>query len=621
MSLNQKQYPSHGDYDVAVQYISKFVSDPVLATGKPIKLKNGSGLLSYPGGFAKAYKVDVGNRTYALRVWLSEIGNAADRYAAIADYFRRNPLKYVVQDFHFLPNGILVNGSRYPTLRMEWVSGQSLGDFITSHLGEPEVLRSAALAFLEMVRALHAAQVAHGDLQSENMVVGVSGKSVWIKLIDYDTLVVPALVGKALSSIGLQSYQHPKREQSQKATLHDDYFSELVIYLSLLAVAEDPDLWRRFPNNREKELLFLPEDFTAPTPPPVFQRLYKMGHTVRSLAVSLWNFTRLPSIDRLTPLEVVVTQAQAGSQPKSPPPPPIPRAGSFDLMVKAMLKANPEGVTQQQPTHFDDSAFRTPPQAEAQPPGPKASNIRTTSKAATPLRMEGTKPGEEREFDLVAGVKIRMCWIPSGTFWMGSTPSEPERDANETFAEVSLSRGFWMAKHPCTQVAWRAVMGANPSAVAGEILPVEQVSWHDCQRYLDRLTGPSNGWTYRLPTEAQWEYACRAQTFGPYSGDLENVAWYNRNSGLRTHIVGGKRPNAWGLQDMHGNVWEWCRDAYQKHPTTGKDPLTAKGPDRVARGGSWCNEPRRVRSASRVGFAPDYRSAALGFRLALCPNK
>jgi formylglycine-generating enzyme required for sulfatase activity len=152
---------------------------------------------------------------------------------------------------------------------------------------------------------------------------------------------------------------------------------------------------------------------------------------------------------------------------------------------------------------------------------------------------------------------------------------------------------------------------------------------------------------YLLPTEAQWEYAARAGTRTRYAsgdtplslhefGNVQDASFeveftkidFERHPGFGfidgnvfTAVCGSYRPNAFGLHDMHGNVWEWCRDAYQKHPTNGKDPLTVKGPDRVARGGSWCNEPRRVRSASRVGFAPDYRSAALGFRLALCPNK
>ena len=200
----KREYPGHADYDLAVQNIGKFVFDPVLRAGTPRSRRGGGAPLSYPGGFAKAYVVDCGGKTYALRVWLHDIGDAAHHYHAVAAFFGQDRMDCFVEDFHFIPDGILVNGQRFPILRMEWVSGSTLGDFITGHLSDGALLRIAADAFLGMVRTLHQGQVAHGDLQAENMIVWTEGRAVRYKLIDYDTLVVPARVGRPISSVGLQ---------------------------------------------------------------------------------------------------------------------------------------------------------------------------------------------------------------------------------------------------------------------------------------------------------------------------------------------------------------------------------------------------------------------------------
>src|SRR5262249_20189061 len=159
-------------------------------------------------------------------------------------------------DFEFIADGILVQGRRYPILRMEWVEGYSLRDFIRHNLGQPNLLRAAADKFCETAESLQKVQAVHGDLQADNMILRVSNGTVHYKLIDYDTLVVPGLFGKPSSSTGLAAYQHPLRQASPIATEKDDFFSELVIYLCLRAVAEDSSLWSKFPAaGRDKELL------------------------------------------------------------------------------------------------------------------------------------------------------------------------------------------------------------------------------------------------------------------------------------------------------------------------------------------------------------------------------
>ncbi|MBX2803130.1 MAG: formylglycine-generating enzyme family protein [Myxococcales bacterium] len=160
----------------------------------------------------------------------------------------------------------------------------------------------------------------------------------------------------------------------------------------------------------------------------------------------------------------------------------------------------------------------------------------------------------------VAGFRLR--WIPAGEFLMGAPAKEADRRENEPQYPVRISRGFWLGETLVTQVQWLDVMGSNPSRFQdGEdwpSRPVEQVSWNDCQAFLERLP---DGLTWRLPTEAEWEYACRAGTTEARYGQLEDVAWYGVDS---TKPVGTKVPNAWGLYDMLGNVWEWCADYYME---------------------------------------------------------
>ena len=222
--------------------------------------------------------------------------------------------------------------------------------------------------------------------------------------------------------------------------------------------------------------------------------------------------------------------------------------------------------------------------------------------------------------------------INPGRFTMGSPTSEALRSGDETQHEVVLTRAFLMKTTEVTQAEWSSVMGTNPSAHSGcSNCPVEQVSWDDAVEYLNELSsrdglqacysgdGIFSGLDctgYRLPTEAEWEYAARATTRGPGYGDLDEVAWYDENSGFETHPTGTKAKNAWGLYDMIGNVWEWTGDWYSEYPS-GKvtDPAGPPSGDyRVYRGGSWLYDAQFARSAYRYYDAPGYRFDDLGFR-------
>ncbi|MDL2310154.1 formylglycine-generating enzyme family protein, partial [Parabacteroides sp. OttesenSCG-928-B22] len=183
----------------------------------------------------------------------------------------------------------------------------------------------------------------------------------------------------------------------------------------------------------------------------------------------------------------------------------------------------------------------------------------------------------------------------------------------------------YIGKYPVSQKEWRAVMGDNPSSFKGDNLPVENVSWHDAQEFVQRLS-TQTGKTYRLPTEAEWEFAARGGTKSAgykYSGSntLDPVAWYSANSENRTHPVGQKLPNELGIYDMSGNVWEWCSDWYGNYNSnTQSNPKgPASGSDRVLRGGSWGIVPRGCRSSNRNYFTPLYSYDNYGFRVVLVP--
>ena len=281
--------------------------------------------------------------------------------------------------------------------------------------------------------------------------------------------------------------------------------------------------------------------------------------------------------------------------------------------------------------------------------------------------MEGTPPAWADQWGqdvhgifagfTVGGVHQRLRWIPPGRFLMGSPEDEPGRyDDEGPQHEVTLANGFWLFDTPCTQALWQAVMGENPSQFRSPDRPVETVSWDDVQTFLERINGLVPGLGLSLPSEAQWEYACRAGTqTALYSGPIEirgqnnapaldPIAWYGGNSGVGfdlaegydtsdwpekqhphtqagTRVVGLKAPNRWGLYDMLGNVWEWCADpwhqSYDGAPQDGSAwQQPEAGASRVLRGGSWFDPARGVRSAYRSHGHPGRRRGSLGFRCA-----
>jgi formylglycine-generating enzyme required for sulfatase activity len=223
---------------------------------------------------------------------------------------------------------------------------------------------------------------------------------------------------------------------------------------------------------------------------------------------------------------------------------------------------------------------------------------------------------------IVNSIGMKFVLIPTGSFMMGSPSDEQGRGSDKQQHKVTLTKAFYMGATEVTQGQWRAVMGNNPSNFKGDNRPVEEISWSSAKTFIRKLNQKEGTNKYRLPTEAEWEYACRAGSksrfcFGDSNSRLGDYAWYRNNSSLKTHSVAQKKPNAWGLYDMHGNVDEWCEDWYEgysdRHVTDPKGP--SSGSLRVLRGGSWFFNARHVRSANRYGYNPGIGYNYLGFRV------
>ena len=253
----------------------------------------------------------------------------------------------------------------------------------------------------------------------------------------------------------------------------------------------------------------------------------------------------------------------------------------------------------------------------------EAARVAAEAEARAAAAAATRQPGDVWEFD-----GMEFVWIPAGEFQMGYPDEEP-------VTRVRISRGYWLGRYEVTQAAWQAVVGTTPSWFSGcGECPVENVSWQDAQLFIDTLNARYLGARYRLPTEAEWEYAARAGTseeaaweqalrtgddWERHAASLDAIAWYEDNSGGRTHPVGQKEPNAWGLHDMRGNVFEWVQDWHGDYPGGSvTDPWGPASPEyrrRVVRGGGWDSNSWRCRASARVVDAPDTRNEFLGFRL------
>lgn len=289
---------------------------------------------------------------------------------------------------------------------------------------------------------------------------------------------------------------------------------------------------------------------------------------------------------------------------------------------------------------------------------PRNSEVKPSESASSPQLARETAPPPTHGVILPGAPGIDMVYLPASSFTMGSTNGDADEKPTHS---VTFKNGFFMSKFEVTQGQWKSVMGITPRqqrdkakpswAMRGEgdNFPIYYVSWNEANEFVGKLNKLNDGYTYSLPTEAQWEYACRAGTTGDYAGVLEDLAWFGNNSGDKQldaaqlwrggsnnyekrfdanhnqpHQVGTKQPNAFGLYDMHGNVEEWCQDVYHKNyekaPVDGSVWLGGGDTNRILRGGSWYTEGKLTRCSYRVSDSPTYRDDIVGFRLVAMPR-
>ena len=321
-----------------------------------------------------------------------------------------------------------------------------------------------------------------------------------------------------------------------------------------------------------------------------------LRHEVAEATYRKWLYSTMPAALTVTPL---------GPNSKDDEPPSVPSGESHSVVVSVVEPASLSLV-------------------------PLASPQSVPTSRQSGAQASGTDPyGEYREI-AVQSVPFRFRWIPPGQFMMGSPLTEYGRFSVEEQQPVTITRGFWMGETSVTQAQWQAVMPGNPSMFKGLTRPVEMVSWHDCMEFCHRLNAIHPKVYARLPSEAEWEYACRAGTVTAFNDGsdctelygrdaaLENLGWYWKNSGFETQPVKQKAPNTWGLYDMHGNVREWCLDISNSTQTLEvEDPMVTgcSADPRMARGGSWNYYASYCRSACRRWSDPNIRNGRLGLRI------
>lgn len=636
--------PQTTEYNEAIQNLRNTVSDEELRYGQPEL--NRLGMPSpYAGNFADVYKVccpQTGN-TWAVKCFTRETPGRKERYREISSHLEHSPLPFMV-DFQFVEPGIRIGGQWHSFLKMRWVEGLSLNRFVGDHVNERSMLAQLLEKWVKLSVRLRSARVAHGDLQHGNVLLVRAREKhrLHVRLIDYDGMFVPGLAGTRPGEVGHPAYQHPQRVRDGIYSADVDRFSHLAICCAIqcLVIGREK-LWSRFDNG--DNLLFRESDFQSPENSELLATIWSLRDpTAHALVGWLVLASQLP-LDRVPWLDELVTGREVR-----------PLSGVDEQQVAAILggRASAVAVSPQsaadvpvadRPRSKDDSpdasgeASSDSPRREfprfvrapLEPPPQKA--------ARTPPELLLQKPAHSQLPAKIANsIGMKLVLIPPGDFLMGSPVGDAEANrAEQPQHRVRITKPFYLGECTVTHADYRQVMGRTPSDYQAreDNVPVENISWDEAVEFCRKLSAlpkeRASGRMYRLPTEAEWEYACRANaTTRWHCGNLETIleeyAWVHGNSTGRSHSVGTRKPNAFGLYDMHGNVWQWCVDwldeAYYHDCSRGVvcDPTgPPSGSARVARGGSWFDPATCARSANRAGFAPDYELGLTGFRVAV----
>ncbi len=295
-------YPSRQEIVQVMQNFSVFNRDPSLSSGVPIK-RNGRPVI-FAGGYTLVFPITTQSRKYALRCWIASVGDGKYRYREIDKYLKQVNLPYFV-DFSYVEEGIFIKEKNWDTIRMEWVDALKLKEYLSNKINYSDEIKELANQFFEMTRAMHSFEIAHGDLQHGNILVKQDGSLV---LVDYDSLYVPTFGNTVPDLIkGLRGYQHSSRNNNKFSSKKLDYFSEAVIYLSLIVLAEAPDFWVKYRVDKSEDFLFTEQDFLNPNRSPVFQELLRMSPDIKNMASKLAIYCQAKSIEEFSPLDTFIS--------------------------------------------------------------------------------------------------------------------------------------------------------------------------------------------------------------------------------------------------------------------------------------------------------------------------
>ena len=290
------------DIIIAIENKNHFVLDPFIRQGDFVKAANGHPL-RYVGGFTAVFPFVINDEKWAFRCWHVEMGNEGKRFMTIADSISKANAKYLC-DFAYSEDGIIVKGVKYPTTRMRWVDGQTIKEYICANAQDSIKLKTLAKRFLEMMQDMHKNHLAHGDLQHGNILVGKDEK---LYLVDYDSFYCHALKGEKDIITGLPDYQHPARKNNKHASEKLDYFSELIIYLSIISIAKNPSLIDKYQVEGTERLLFSKEDFTDITNSNIYKDIQLLGKDFQDLLNILEEYLKHKDIDELLPFDTLLT--------------------------------------------------------------------------------------------------------------------------------------------------------------------------------------------------------------------------------------------------------------------------------------------------------------------------
>jgi formylglycine-generating enzyme required for sulfatase activity len=567
-------YPTIEEYKDAIR-----IAEHSLATLKEyevVKTAAGEPWFS-SGNFAVVFKMKHRStgKLLALKCFTRFQERRQESYQLISQHLGSNTASYLLQ-YNYLPKEIWAAGAEYSVVAMEWADGATLGDYVKEQcrLNNKPNLQVLAKNFEALTAWLITQPFAHGDLKPDNIIVRRDGS---LALVDYDGMFVPAMQGQQAREGGSAVYRHPKRTLDTFDRYIDD-FSLLVLLLELRLIAADTRHYSAALSG--DSIVAKSGDWENVAGSRIYQVLQAQG------GVDWANWAAMLFVAPKSAMQQIPDWSLLIDTKALP-------VIATDLDNKHNLFISPFEIVQSHAIdiswdEFNENKFNIKP--------------RTSTVSLDPF--EG-----------------QMVFVQGGSFMMGSNewfPFNHEKPAHQ----VTLS-DFYIGKFQVTQAQWKAIMRDNPSYFIYDDLPVERVSWNDTQEFIKKLN-EKTGRKYRLPTEAEWEYASRGrQKIKGYkysgSNNIEEVAWYCRNSRGKTHTVGNLKPNELGLFDMSGNVWEWCNDWYGSDYYKNSPKSNPSGPTtgsfHVLRGGSGYDSAGDCSVSYRNYRAPGDRNDNIGLRI------